>query len=544
MNPPDPAGLALPPDQSPRFATLRRLGLLDPSTEPALNRVTRLASRFLGVPVSLVSFVDDHRVYFKGRAGVPDSWGLDEPSPRPDSICSVVLRSPGPLVIDDAQAHEEVKAMPAVTQLGVAAYMGVPLVAADGLILGSLCAIDLRPRRWTPEEVDILVDLAGLVMSEVQLRDEIAERVQAEAARAGSQATEEAANRRADRILASITDGFFALDRDWRFTYLNPQCEPLMDRRPADLLGRVFWDEFPAAVGSRFERQYRLVVDSGQAVNFEEYYPPLKAWYEIHALSVRRRPGGLFPEYQPAAAGRADPPGNGRTVPRPPRRGPRPRLDPDERGRDHPGVARRGRADPRLDQGGGDRPAWVDHLHPRGPRQRDRRQGVRPRRRAGTAADIRWHIRKDGSQFFADGVMARLNDDAGKINGFAKVFQDATARKVAEDTLADQAEALKQADIRKNEFLAMLAHELRNPLAAIRNALGVARSGQKADLDWGLEVIGRQMRSFTHLIDDLLDVSRITQGKIQLRKVFATPGRSSATPPRRSRRSSTRSGTP
>ena len=65
----------------------------------------------------------------------------------------------------------------------------------------------------------------------------------------------------------------------------------------------------------------------------------------------------------------------------------------------------------------------------------------------------------------------------------------------------------------------MLAHELRNPLAAIRNAVTLAaRSGTKEDIEWSLDVIDRQVLNFGILIDDLLDVSRITQGKIQLHR--------------------------
>jgi signal transduction histidine kinase/ActR/RegA family two-component response regulator len=99
----------------------------------------------------------------------------------------------------------------------------------------------------------------------------------------------------------------------------------------------------------------------------------------------------------------------------------------------------------------------------------------------------------------------------GEVLGVGAVINDITERKRTED-------ALKEADRRKNEFLAMLAHELRNPLAAINNAASVAlRSGSKEDLDWGIDVIRRQVGHFTRLIDDLLDASRITQGKIQLR---------------------------
>ena len=84
---------------------------------------------------------------------------------------------------------------------------------------------------------------------------------------------------------------------------------------------------------------------------------------------------------------------------------------------------------------------------------------------------------------------------------------------------------LADADRLKNEFLAMLAHELRNPLAAIRNAVEVAsRSGSKEALEWSRDVTARQVRNFAHLINDLLDVARITEGKIQLQKELLDAG--------------------
>ncbi|HEY0790737.1 MAG TPA: PAS domain-containing protein [Chthoniobacterales bacterium] len=78
---------------------------------------------------------------------------------------------------------------------------------------------------------------------------------------------------------------------------------------------------------------------------------------------------------------------------------------------------------------------------------------------------------------------------------------------------------LRENDQRKDEFLAMLAHELRNPLAAIGNAVNLGTGSSEAEeVEWSMEVINRQLRHLTRLIDDLLDVSRITRGKIQLRK--------------------------
>jgi signal transduction histidine kinase len=112
-----------------------------------------------------------------------------------------------------------------------------------------------------------------------------------------------------------------------------------------------------------------------------------------------------------------------------------------------------------------------------------------------------------------------LKDDADEIRGFLKIIRDKTEERRLRDTLQKRTDELEEADLHKNEFLAMLAHELRSPLAAIRNAVTLAtRSGRLEDLEWSRDVTARQVKNFAHLIDDLLDVSRITQGKIQLHK--------------------------
>jgi PAS domain S-box-containing protein len=137
----------------------------------------------------------------------------------------------------------------------------------------------------------------------------------------------------------------------------------------------------------------------------------------------------------------------------------------------------------------------------------------------GRAADDRWHIRKDGSRFFAGGSMEALRDEADGLRGFVKVVRDQTERKRLEDERRQYTEQLKQDDRRKNEFLAMLAHELRNPLAAIANAAQLAqRSEAKDHRDWANAIVDKQVRHLARLIEDLLDVSRITRGKIELRK--------------------------
>src|SRR5215831_7068493 len=131
----------------------------------------------------------------------------------------------------------------------------------------------------------------------------------------------------------------------------------------------------------------------------------------------------------------------------------------------------------------------------------------------GRVEDERWHVRKDGSRFWASGVVTPLWDEDGALRGFAKILRDITERKKTEEELAD-------ANRRKDEFLAMLGHELRNPLAPALNAVQIIQreGGDKPTVKQAADMIDRQMRRIVRLVDDLLDVSRITKGKMQLRR--------------------------
>jgi PAS domain S-box-containing protein len=119
-------------------------------------------------------------------------------------------------------------------------------------------------------------------------------------------------------------------------------------------------------------------------------------------------------------------------------------------------------------------------------------------------------VRKDGSSFWADVTITPLYDQHGELLGYAKVTRDLTDRK--------RVEALEKAERRTNEFLAMLAHELRNPLAPISNALHLLAKKPASDPteQWVRGVLQRQAGQMARLVDELLDVSRITRGSISL----------------------------
>ncbi|MFM0128994.1 PAS domain S-box protein [Paraburkholderia sediminicola] len=144
---------------------------------------------------------------------------------------------------------------------------------------------------------------------------------------------------------------------------------------------------------------------------------------------------------------------------------------------------------------------------------------------AALAADGTWRreltfVRRDGTRGVCETVVKPLANARGDIYGAVSVSRDITGRRRAEQQLQRLNLELSKADRRKDEFLATLAHELRNPLAPMRNVLEILRLKDFADpqLSWSRDVFDRQLQHMTHLVDDLLEVSRITQGKLELRK--------------------------
>jgi PAS domain S-box-containing protein len=127
--------------------------------------------------------------------------------------------------------------------------------------------------------------------------------------------------------------------------------------------------------------------------------------------------------------------------------------------------------------------------------------------------------RKDGSLVNVSLSVSPLKDASGRITGGSKIARDITHQKRAEREIQAQAEALREMDRRKDEFLAILSHELRNPLAPIRQAAAINATARASDSQrrWANEVIRRQVQTMALLLDDLLDVSRITRGTLQLR---------------------------
>ncbi len=150
--------------------SLPRSTPLSAGSDEGFERFARLVRHQLGVPVSLVSLVDETHQVFPGAVGLPEPWATTRSTPLTHSFCQHVVTSREPLVITDARLEPLVEDSLAIPDLGVIAYAGIPLVDVDGDVIGSLCAIDHEPHEWTALEIAVLTDLAAACSSQLQLR--------------------------------------------------------------------------------------------------------------------------------------------------------------------------------------------------------------------------------------------------------------------------------------------------------------------------------------------------------------------------------------
>lgn len=154
----------VPDNEALRLAALDAYDLLDSPAEERFDRVTRIAAHLAGTPMALVSLVADGRLWFKSRVGVAVAQ-----TERDWSFCAHTIMQPLPLVVADASKDPRFSDNPLVTgSRHLRFYAGVPLRLADGLMAGTLCVIDTRPRQLEDHVLSMLIDLARVLEGELQ----------------------------------------------------------------------------------------------------------------------------------------------------------------------------------------------------------------------------------------------------------------------------------------------------------------------------------------------------------------------------------------
>lgn len=155
-----------PHDEQARLAALHRYDLLDTPPEGAFDRITSLAARVLGTAISTVSIVDRERIWFKSHHGIDGTEIARDPG-----LCAAVVATGERIVVPDALAHPDAARNGLIAgDTGLRSYAGVPLVSADGHVLGALSVADYTPRQFTDRQLDILADLGAMVTHEMEMR--------------------------------------------------------------------------------------------------------------------------------------------------------------------------------------------------------------------------------------------------------------------------------------------------------------------------------------------------------------------------------------
>lgn len=156
----------MPPNEPERMAAVRRYDILDTPPDGAFDRITALAARRFGVPISIISIVDEDRIWFKSRHGVPV-----EQIGRDPGLCASAILTNDPHILTDASVDPRSLANPLVAgDFGLRFYAGVPLTTSDGHNLGTLCIIDKAPRPIDEAQIADLKDLAAVVMDQMELQ--------------------------------------------------------------------------------------------------------------------------------------------------------------------------------------------------------------------------------------------------------------------------------------------------------------------------------------------------------------------------------------
>ena len=153
------------PIETERMAAVRRYDILDSPPDGAFDRITALAARRFGVPIAIISIVDEDRIWFKSHHGLPVQQ-ID----RKPGLCASAILGDAPYILEDARADPRSLANPLVAgDFGLRFYAAVPLTTSDGHNLGTLCVIDKEARPVDQEQIDDLKDLASVVMDQLEL---------------------------------------------------------------------------------------------------------------------------------------------------------------------------------------------------------------------------------------------------------------------------------------------------------------------------------------------------------------------------------------
>ncbi len=329
---------------------------------------------------------------------------------------------------------------------------------------------------------------------------------------------------RAVDVLNSITEGFFALDREWHFTYLNREAEVILEKTSEELLGRSILDVYPGVRTGPFGEVYRIAMEGRPAPSVVAYYDDHDRWYEAHAYPA---PMGISVYFRDVTAAKRAEAEREKLI----RESEKLRLTYEVALSNTPDLVYVFDLEHRFTYANeallamwgltaeesigktcleiGYEP-WHAAMHDREIDQV-----------AATRQSIRGEVPFNGTAGLRvyDYILVPVIGANGDVVAVAGTTRDVTERQQVEQSMREQAQRLSESDRAKDEFLATLSHELRNPLAPLRNSLSLLRLRQDKDpLNTPIhEMMERQVNHLVRLVDDLLEMSRTNGGNFALR---------------------------
>lgn len=260
-------------EKSARIRALRQSGLLARTAREQFGHLTDHVRDVLDVPVAVVTLVDEERQVFAGHSGLPTPWAELGETPMTHSFCQHVVDNHAPLIVPDARLDPLLKDNQAIGDIGVVAYLGVPLALPDGEIVGALAAIDNDARTWSDADMRRLRSIARTVEKEMDVR---------------------ISESRWRTLFESLQEGFIqgrvVRDEtgrivDWRYEEVNAAWYDLVGVARGSAVGRTIREVFPG-IEDEWVNEFAEVVETGETVRFTRQAGVLDRWYDGVAQSI------------------------------------------------------------------------------------------------------------------------------------------------------------------------------------------------------------------------------------------------------------------
>jgi PAS domain S-box-containing protein len=252
---------------STRIAAIRKSGLLDRRGREQFDLITEHVRVAMDCPVAIISIVDEDRQVFAGHCGLPSPWDELGETPMTHSFCQHVVDRGEPLIVSDANVHALVRTNHAITDLGVTAYLGVPIRLPSAELVGALAAIDTAARDWTERDLATLETLAKVVEREIAVGvSELKYR----------------------RLFEDMQEGYYTASAirdqagelvDIRLDEVNPAFERLTGLSAATVVGKTLSSIIPSVLPDMIPA-YEKVLETGEVLVHANNAAALGRWYE------------------------------------------------------------------------------------------------------------------------------------------------------------------------------------------------------------------------------------------------------------------------